>query len=98
MISDIVLLKELPDFIKKSIQAYIGCLSGAIMRDKYIEAIKAAGFKKVRIIDETPFSIECIANDLTVKAIIEDLKISPEKAREIVSSLISIKVYGVKSN
>ncbi|NIX57463.1 MAG: methyltransferase domain-containing protein, partial [candidate division Zixibacteria bacterium] len=26
MISDIVLLKELPDFIKDSIEAYIGCL------------------------------------------------------------------------
>jgi len=35
MISDMVLLKELPDFIKNSIEAYIGCLSGAIMRDEY---------------------------------------------------------------
>jgi hypothetical protein len=33
MISDIVLLKELPKFIKDSIEAYIGCLSGAIMKD-----------------------------------------------------------------
>src|SRR4030043_1269161 len=32
MISDIVLTKELPDAIKNSIEAYIGCLSGAIMR------------------------------------------------------------------
>ena len=43
MVSDIVLLKELPDFIKNSIEAYIGCLSGAIMRDEYIGAIEAAG-------------------------------------------------------
>jgi len=40
MVSDIVLLKELPDFIKHSIEAYIGCLAGAIRKDKYIEAIR----------------------------------------------------------
>ncbi len=96
MVSDVVLLKELPDFIKNSIEAYIGCLSGAIMRDEYIGAIKAAGFQEVRIIDEASFPIECMANDSTVKAVVEDLKIPPEKVKEIGSSVISIKVFGVK--
>ena len=96
MISDIVLLKELPDFIKNSIEAYIGCLSGAIMRDEYIDTIKAAGFEEVRIIDETSFPIECMANDPTAKAIINNLKIPPETVKEVASSVISIKVHGVK--
>ena len=96
MISDIVLLKELPDFIKKSIEAYIGCLSGAIMRDEYIGTIKTAGFQEVSIIDETSFPIEGIANDPTAKAIIENLEILPEKIKEVASSVISIKVNGVK--
>jgi SAM-dependent methyltransferase len=98
MVSDIVLLKELPDFIKDSIEAYIGCLSGAIMRDEYIGAIKAAGFQDVRIIDEASFPIECMANDPTAKAIIENLKIPLEKMKEIATSVIIIKVYGVKPN
>jgi len=98
MVSDIVLLKELPDFIKASIEAYVGCISGAIMRDEYIEAIKAAGFQEVRIIDETSFPIECMANDPTTKAIIENLKIPPEEIKEVASSVVSIKVYGVKPN
>jgi len=96
MISDIALTKELPDFIKNSIEAYIGCISGAIMRDKYIEAIKAAGFQEVGIIDETSFSIECMANVLTTEAIIEDLRIPSEEVKEVASSVTSIKVYGVK--
>ena len=96
MISDIVLLKELPDFIKNSIEAYIGCLSGAIKKDEYIETIKKAGFREVRIIDETSFPIECMANDPTAKAIIKNLKISPEQIKELASSVVSIKVYGVK--
>jgi arsenite methyltransferase len=33
MISDIVLLKELPAFIKNSVEAYIGCVSGAMLKD-----------------------------------------------------------------
>ena len=96
MISDIVLLKELPDFIKKSIEAYIGCLSGAMMRDEYIGTIKAAGFQEISIIDETSFPIEGIANDPTAKAIIENLEIPPEKIKEVANSVMSIKVSGVK--
>ena len=98
MISDIVLLKELPDGVKNSIEAYIGCLSGAIMRDEYIRAIRAAGFQEVRIIDETHFPVEFMANDPTAQAIIESLKISPEKMKEVASSITSIKVQGVKLN
>ena len=98
MISDMVLLGELPDFIKNSIEAYIGCLSGAIMKDEYIGAIKAAGFQEVGIIDEASFPIESMANDPTAKRIIENLKIPPEKVKEIASSVISIKAYGVKPN
>ena len=98
MISDLVLLKELPDFIKNSVEAYIGCLSGAIMRDEYIDAIKSAGFQNVEIIDETHFPIECMANDETAKAIIENLEIPFEEVKEIGSSVISVKVYGAKPN
>ena len=98
MISDTVLLKELPDFIKNSVEAYIGCLSGAMMRDEYVGAIKAAGFQEVRIIDETSFPIECMANDPTAKAIMENLNILPEKVKEVASSVISIKVYAAKPN
>lgn len=96
MISDIVLLKELPDSIKSSVEAYVGCLSGAVMKGEYIEAIKAAGFQEVGIIDETSFPIECIANDPTAKAIMENLEISPEELKRAASSVISIKVRGVK--
>lgn len=96
MISDVVLLKKLPDFIKDSIEAYVGCLSGAIMKDEYIGIIKAAGFQKVRIIDETSFPIECMANDPTAKAIVENMKIPRETLEKIANSIISIKVYGIK--
>jgi len=98
MVSDIVLLKELPGAIKNSIEAYIGCLSGAIMKDEYTGVIKDAGFSDVKIIDETAFPIECMTNDPTAQAVMEDLKISPEEARELAHSIVSIKVYGIKGD
>ena len=96
MVSDIVLLRELPIFIKDSIEAYVGCLSGAMIKDEYIRKIKAAGFQDVSIMGETPFSVESIINDPTAKAIIEKSGLSPEKVREIAGSVVSIKVYGAK--
>lgn len=98
MISDIVLLKELPDCIKDSVDAYIGCISGAMMRDEYIGAIKAAGFQQVTLIDETSFPIDWIANDPTAKAITENVNIPPEEVKEAANSIVSIKVYAVKPN
>jgi arsenite methyltransferase len=98
MVSDIVLLKELPEVVKNSIEAYVGCVSGAALKDEYLRAIKAAGFQDVRIIDETSFPVEFIANDPTAQELIKNSKMPPEKVREVASSIVSIKVYGAKPN
>lgn len=95
VISDIVLLKKLPDSIQDSIEAYIGCVAGAMMKDEYIDAIQSAGFHDVKIIDDTSFPIEAMANDPIAKAIIKDLQINPETTAEVAGSVRSIKVQGV---
>ncbi len=96
MVSDLVLMKELPKAIQDSVEAYIGCLSGAIMKDEYLEAIREAGFGDVRVLDETNYPIELMANDSTAKAIIEDFNIPAEALKEIAGSVVSIKVQGKK--
>ena len=96
MISDIVLLKELPDSIRNSVEAYIGCLSGAIMKGKYVEAIEAAGFRDVKIIDETPFPVDLMANDPTGKTIIENSQISAADLKDMANSVVSVKVNAIK--
>ena len=95
MVSDIVLLKKLPDSIINSVGAYIGCLSGAAMKEEYIGAIRAAGFRDVTIVDETAFPIDSMANDPTARAIIEAL-VPLEEAKEAARSVVSIKVSGSK--
>lgn len=96
MVSDIVLLKELPDFIKNSPEAYVGCISGAMMKDKYLGAIKAAGFQKVRIVDETSFPLECVTDSAVAKEAIEDAGLSQDELKDAVDSIASIQVYAEK--
>ncbi len=96
MVSDIVLLKELPDFIRSSVQAYVSCIGGAVLKDEYIGAIKKAGFKKVEIVDETSFPVALATSDPTVQALIKEMGIPPEVIKSIISSGVSIKVSGVK--
>jgi SAM-dependent methyltransferase len=96
MISDIVLLKELPEALKKSVQAYIGCVSGAVMKNEYINLIKDAGFRTVKVVEETLFPIDFVADDPTVKAVIKKSNISVKKAKQFAGSVLSIKVRGIK--
>ncbi len=96
IISDIVLLKELPGPIRDSIEAYIGCVGGAMMRDDYLKTIKCAGFKDVQVIDETKFPVEFLSNDPVGKGIIEKLNIPIEAVKDVGKSIISIRVQGKK--
>ncbi len=96
MVSDIVLLKELPDFIKNSPQAYVGCISGAMMKDECLGAIKAAGFQEVRIVGETSFPLECVTDSAVAKEAIEDAGLSRDELKDAVDSIASIQVYAEK--
>ncbi len=96
MISDIVLLKELPESIKNSIEAYVGCVSGALERIKYLQAIEAAGFQDVRIMNETAFPIEFLTNDPVGNAIIQESNIPQEKVKDFDRSVASISVHATK--
>lgn len=98
MVSDIVLVNELPDLIKNSVTAYIGCISGAITRDEYIEAVKNAGFQEVSIIEETSLPLDCMANDPTTQRLTSGLGVSGEELTKIGSSVRSMTLYGVKPN
>jgi arsenite methyltransferase len=96
MISDIVLLKTLPDIIKESIAAYVSCLSGAALKNDYINTIKNAGFANIEILSENKFPVDCITSDPIAKSVAENLNLSPETINDISSSIISIKVSAIK--
>lgn len=96
MVSDIVLTKELPDDIRNNISAYIGCISGAIIKQDYLNAIKDSGFKKIKILDETRFPINYIVSDDTAVIIKNNLGLDKEMVNDLQESILSIKVYALK--
>jgi SAM-dependent methyltransferase len=98
MVSDVVLSKELPDFLRNSVDAYIGCISGAITKDDYIETVKAAGFQEVSIVDEMTIPVEEWVNDPIAESIAGKLKMSPEQVKEVLGTVMSVKVKAVKKN
>ena len=56
-ISDIVLVGELPDNLKKAAEMYAGCVSGAIQKDEYMELINKVGFESITIQKEKEITI-----------------------------------------
>lgn len=50
-LSDIVLLKELPEELKNNKELISGCVAGALLKEDYINKIESAGFK-VKILYE----------------------------------------------
>jgi len=96
MVSDLVLVKDLPDIIKESIEAYVGCLAGAIMKDEYLSFIKKAGFKDIDIVSQSNYPIEAMANDATAKTIMESSGIKEVDLKSIENSVVSIKIHAAK--
>lgn len=95
IISDIVLLKELPASLKNSEEAYISCVAGAVLKEEYMGLIEKAGFINIDILGENSFPPELVISESPAQAPTEDSDVLLEKA-EIFQSMVSIKVRGEK--
>lgn len=80
MVSDLVLCKDLPEEIKASVEAYVGCLAGAIKKDEYLKLIEKAGFQDVKVVSESSYPVDAMFNDLeTAFDAIVSVKVSAVK-------------------
>jgi ubiquinone/menaquinone biosynthesis C-methylase UbiE len=96
MVSDIVQLRQLPENVRKSVQAYVGCLSGAIKKEKYLNLASKAGFENVELVEEARFPVKYMANDPTAKALVAELGMNANDVEEIGDAIESIKFRAVK--
>jgi arsenite methyltransferase len=96
MISDMVLLKAMPEAFKKNVLACVGCISGAEMKNEYLRLIENAGFRKVKIIAETRLAAEMVLSDSTAKAVIKELNLTRKSAEAIANSVVSIRISATK--
>ena len=80
MVSDLVLVKELPDAIKESVEAYVGCLAGAIRKDEYLKLITMAGFQDVEVISESNYPVDAMFDNLKgAEDAVASIKVSAKK-------------------
>ncbi|MFB3889116.1 MAG: arsenite methyltransferase [Candidatus Bathyarchaeia archaeon] len=96
MVSDIVLLKELPKAVQENVEAYAGCISGAEIKDKYLDLIRKAGFRKVEILQEKTYPLEYFISEPETKEAISRLGMTLEELREAANSVVSVSVSASK--
>ena len=91
-ISDIVLLGDLPEGLKKAAEMYAGCVSGAIRKDQYMGFIAQAGFEAITLQKEKLITIP----DDILTNYLSDAEI--ESFRNSGTGIMSITVFGRKPN
>jgi arsenite methyltransferase len=96
MVSDLALKKPLPQAIRSSVEAYVACIAGAMVKDEYLGAIRDAGFKKVEIVSEKTFPAELVLEDSLAPEIVKKLKIPQKELKEHISSVLSLNVSASK--
>jgi SAM-dependent methyltransferase len=96
MISDIILLHDLPDYVKNSVEGHIACLAGAVRKEDYINAIARAGFSDISIDKEAPFPIELMLNDPIAEKIVRENNLTEKEIKSIANSIASISISAKK--
>jgi len=96
VVSDIVVTEPLPDVVQKSIEAYVGCIAGALHVDDYLGAIRAAGFSRVEVISLSSYG-SIVASDADLVArFAAELGSNAESVKNWASAVASIRVRAVK--
>ena len=97
MVSDIVLTMPLPDVVKNSVAAYVGCVAGASLKEDYLGAMRQAGFESVTVQSEAPFPVDCVTTDPMLSGLAASLNLSMEElARQATETVVSVRVSGFK--
>jgi len=95
MVSDMVLLADLPDKVLKSPELYAGCIAGALKKEDYLNKIKKAGFEDVRVTKEDAVSLaDYLGSDKVVSSLVENMPVAERNS--INRAVASIKVSAKK--
>ncbi|MFB0523560.1 MAG: arsenite methyltransferase [Candidatus Bathyarchaeia archaeon] len=73
MISDIVIEGELSEEVRESLEAWAGCVAGALEKGQYLTLIERAGFENVTIVSERT-SGDCCSDAKIVSAHVQGFK------------------------
>jgi len=86
VVSDIVLNRELPPALKKHAGLYAACVAGALQRRDYLGAIKAAGFRGLKLLSDNAYRAGGTCSD----------PITDKAAKALDGSASSVTVFALK--
>jgi len=95
-VSDIVLLGVVPVQIRDSVEAYVACLSGAVLLDEYLAGLEAAGFSEVKVTEKRVFSPDDVVAEDLVAEFSEHTGADREALQDAASRFASVRVSAVK--
>ncbi len=96
MISDMVLIGELPGGVLESAAAYAGCVAGALQREEYLRLIGEAGFEQVQVLREESFRLDTLLDEPSLKGLMEEWRISASEAEDAAAKIASVSVSAVR--
>jgi arsenite methyltransferase len=97
MISDIMLVEELPEKLRENAALYAGCVSGAIRRDEYLSMMRRAGFDSVKIVHQkTSASLFGPEEEASLASQAPDL--TSEERRRIGNAIVSVQLTARKES
>jgi len=96
MISDLVLTRELPEPVRSSLEAYAGCIGGAVPLPEYFRLMESAGFRYLRVEEEKAFDIASDDRETYGKWLADAYRIPLEVVRDAAGSISSVSLFGIK--
>jgi len=92
VISDIVLDEDLPPEMARHLDATVGCVGNAVVRDEYLATAKQAGFTNVEILKEISYGEKIGHASPIVEAVSRDTALSMEQVAEHMGKVRSVTV------
>ncbi|PKM46375.1 MAG: arsenite S-adenosylmethyltransferase [Firmicutes bacterium HGW-Firmicutes-8] len=92
-ISDIALIKKLPEKVRSSMEAYVGCIAGAMLVDEYKGLVTASGLTDVKTMEkDDSVCIDPGTTDPIGRAVLDSL----EEGQSLQDYVVSIYVEARK--
>ena len=74
VVSDIVLNRPLPEGVRDDEGLYAACIAGALRREDYLAAIRAAGFASVQVLSHRLYAASSVCDDPITAEVAEALE------------------------
>ncbi|MEA5075001.1 MAG: arsenite methyltransferase [Coriobacteriia bacterium] len=95
-LSDIVTLGEIPLRIRESAEAYVSCLSGAILREDYVALMSEVGFTDIEVTESRSFGLDDVVSEDLVAEFARQSGATVDELQAAAAMFQSARVRAVK--